>query len=774
MTQKSISVLLSVAATLAWAASLSAAAPSVVLDRVGDKVPDRLQLAGPADVQLTGFLGARILANEKNRLLKVDEDRLLAGFRNRPGEQAWIGEHVGKWLHAATLAWVNTGDAALRTKLDRVVAELLKTQGPDGYLGTYTADKRFGLFPNADWDVWVHKYNLIGLLAYYRFTRNEAALTACRKMGDLLIATFGAGKKSILTAGTHVGMASTSVLEPVVLLYRLTGEQKYLEFARYLVEAWGEPKGPAVLQTLLTRKRVHETANGKAYEMLSNLVGLCELYRVTGEATYLQAAVNAWEDVSANQLYITGSASHHEHFHAPPDLPNSPGANVGETCVTVTWIQLNAQLLRLTGEARYGDEIEKSAYNHLAGAQRPDGEMWCYYTALSGTKPYGPGINCCVSSGPRGMALLPQVAFMRGGGPGRPEIIINLFDAGKFVTQVGSVPVTVELAGTYPASGSLTVRLGMAKPTAFGLRLRSPASVRSATVRVSGPAPVAAHVGAAGWFSIPARRWKDGDRVEVSLPMAATVVAGTHSNQGREAYRWGPLVMAFDEAKSGFKANPAVVAVSRGRPAGVMAQDLSLPVDFRAGNDPTSRPGRLVPFALAGATGSRYQVWLRTPGQSPKNESLLLGATEARSRAGNVVGSIVDDDPGSFVVTWNGAPADQDWYSAEVPQPVRLRRVVYQHGRTFHDGGWFDATRGKPWVEVRRSRGGPWEKIGVLAEYPDAGPVDSRGIRSGQAFTLRLDQPVEAVAVRIVGYPAGGDNPGQAFSSCAELQAFAD
>ena len=95
--------------------------------------------------------------------------------------------------------------------MDSAVTELIATQEPDGYLGTYAPEKRFGLYAGADWDVWSHKYNLIGLLTYYRYTGNVAALTACRKMGDLLIATFPA-KRSILAAGTHEGMASTSVL----------------------------------------------------------------------------------------------------------------------------------------------------------------------------------------------------------------------------------------------------------------------------------------------------------------------------------------------------------------------------------------------------------------------------------------------------------------------------------------------------------------------------------------------------------------------------------
>src|SRR5678815_3692068 len=162
----------------------------VVQDRQASQVPDRVHLAG--------WMGARIEANEANRMVKIDPARLLEGYRKRPGRQSWDGEHVGKWLHAATLAWVNTRDPALREKLDYTVAELTKCQLPDGYLGTYVEGKRW-----TEWDVWAHKYNLIGLITYMRYTGNMEPLPVCRRMGDLLCETFGdaAGKRDILKAG---------------------------------------------------------------------------------------------------------------------------------------------------------------------------------------------------------------------------------------------------------------------------------------------------------------------------------------------------------------------------------------------------------------------------------------------------------------------------------------------------------------------------------------------------------------------------------------------
>ena len=111
------------------------------------RLPDVAEVLSPSQINISGWLGARIDANEKNRLLKVDTEPLLAGYRKRPGSHPWIGEHIGKWLHAATLAWAYTGDPALKAKLDRVAADLIACQEPDGYLGTYVPEKRFGLYP---------------------------------------------------------------------------------------------------------------------------------------------------------------------------------------------------------------------------------------------------------------------------------------------------------------------------------------------------------------------------------------------------------------------------------------------------------------------------------------------------------------------------------------------------------------------------------------------------------------------------------------------------
>lgn len=707
-------------------------------DRIPARLPDRLALL-PADaVRLSGWLGRRVDANAARRLLEADEERMLAGFRNRPGEQAWIGEHVGKFLHAATLALENAPEPRLRAKRDRVAEALIACQEPDGYLGTYVPDKRFGLHPGADWDVWVHKYCLLGLLAVHRHTGNPRALAACRRIGDLLLRTFGPGKRRLTAAGTHVGMAATSVLEPIVLLHRRTGDPRLLAFARDVVAEWNRPGGAGIVASLTSGKGVEGTANGKAYEMLSNLVGLCELARTTGERALLDPVLAAAADIRAHHRYVTGTLSRGEHFGPDFDLPNGESAHVGETCVTTTWIQLCAQLLRLTGDLVHGAEIERSLYNHLAAAQRPDGAQWCYYTALEGRKPYTPGINCCVSSGPRAMAMAPSLAVLRDGDAG---LVINLLESFDAEVRLPKGKTTVRQRVVW-RDDAVEVRLSTTPRTREPLRIRwrMPAWLGGRELAATG-------------------KHRDGFTTSVSVRW----IEGDHGNAGRDAYSFGPWVLAC-EASGGVPAPTRAVVKETPHPVG--GRRFLAAVVPRGGAQVV---GSFVPFADAGADGRAYAVWM--PGRDfvwPARTSLLADGAESRSRDGNQPGSICDDDPKTFAVTFDGTLQDEDWYAVAPDAPVEIRRVVFRHGRAFHDGGWFV---GAPQVEAWTRPDGPWELLGTLDGYPATTATDPAGLVDGQPFALTLPAPTRVWAVRVRGVPAHGDNPKQTFSSCAELAA---
>ena len=751
----------------AWITPLAEKIPCAVADKQNFQIPDR--------VQLTGWLGTRIIASESNRLVKLDTSRLLEGYRKRPGRQSWDGEHVGKWLHAATLAWVYAGDPALRAKLDETAAELCKCQLDDGYLGTYLPKDYW-----TSWDVWAHKYNLIGLVTYMRYTGNLAPLPTCERIGDLLCKSFGdsPGQKDIVSSavGAHTGMASTSVLEPMALLYRFTGEKRYLDFCSYILRAWEQPNGPRIVSRLLDHQGVDKVGNAKAYEMLSCLNGALELYRTSGDTNLLNAGLNAWQDIVAHRLYLTGAASCREHFQDEFDLPNND--NVGETCVTVTWLQLNAQLLRLTGEARFAEQLEHVALNQLLGAQQPDGAAWGYYVQMEGRKPYSATLDghCCLSSGPRGIALLPTFAITTD----NTGAVINLFDAGTAnLTLHDGTPVTLKIETLYPADGRIRITVEPKAKKEFSLKLRVPAWVQDYSLKPSG-----AKLGKDGYATLR-REWKAGDVVELNLKLAARVVLGDHLNQGKAAVFYGPLVLAADEALLPAtspslntlalpKPDLATIGVTpatapTGRRTWPGAEVFQVNATTRSGDAPIKTS--LIPFAEAGATGARYKVWLPLAGQPDAN--VLLGGVESHSRPGNLTGSINDDDVNSGVVTFDGKLAAEDWFAVTLPKPTPIRRVVFVNGKIFHDGGWFDASKGKPRVQIQRTAGGEWETIGELANYPATTATKSQGLQWGSNhFTLKLATATTAIAVRVVGVPASGDNPKQAFSSCAELQSF--
>jgi DUF1680 family protein len=778
---------LSLAAGSAWAHGppihlVPEKVPPAVADRQPAQVPDR--------VTLEGWLGTRIRANEANRLAAIDPDRLLEGYRRRPGRQTWDGEHVGKWLHAATLAWAESGDPALRAKLDLVVAELVKCQLPDGYLGTYEEAQRW-----THWDVWAHKYNLLGLIAYIRTTGNTAPLESCRRMADLLCTTFGdePGQRDINLAGHHNGMAPTSVLEPMVLLYRLTGEPRYLEFCRYLVRAWERPTGARIVSTLLDSGRVDRVGNGKAYEMLSCLVGALEFYRTTGDARLLEASLRAWQDIVDNRLYLTGTASYREVFHGAGDLPNVN--DVGETCVTVTWLQFNTQLLRLTGQARFADELEKTVLNHLFGAQQRSGRGWGYYVQLEGTKPYRAVLDghCCLSSGPRGIALIPTFAVTVDG----DGAVVNLYETcAATLTLPDGRAVRFDVDTRYP--GGEEVRLDVAPAAAgeFAVKLRIPPWCVGASARVNGE-PVGLARGPDGYAAIR-RVWRPGDRIVLRLPSGPRVVCGERSNEGRVAVLHGPLVLAADAAPELLGGDDR--SLDSVRAAGADLSDLAVVAEPAAGDFATwpgarvfrvravaadvgqgraveaGRPAgaleiRLVPFADAGGLGTPYKVWL--PFREPKpDRNLLTTGVELRSRK-TLVGSIIDGDPGTIATTFDNGSAAEDWFGVQFEQPAKVGRVVFCHGKTFPDGGWFAATAGKPQVQVQQAAGSDWRTVGVLEAYPSTTAADPAGLAAGERFECVLPEPVEATAVRVVGVPSSGSQPKQAFATCGELEAYA-
>ena len=173
-----------------------------------------------------------------------------------------------------------------------------------------------------------------------------------------------------------------------------------------------------LIEDSLAGKNPDQMCAPKAYEMMSCFEGLCELYRATGKPEYLQAPVKLADGILREEATLVGVGTHNEVWYSQTKDQTSVIQKPMETCVTVTWMKLCYQLLRLTGDAQYADELEKNLYNGLLGAMMPDGQWWAYFSGQMGVRVPSyvqhadVGLSCCVVNGPRGLMLTPFWAFM--------------------------------------------------------------------------------------------------------------------------------------------------------------------------------------------------------------------------------------------------------------------------------------------------------------------------------------------------------------------------
>lgn len=498
---------------------------------------------------LSGFVGQKLDASYKNRILAQDVNRLVEPFRNRTEDRCWQTEFWGKWFTSAVLAYKYRPEPQLKTILDQAVSGLLSTQTPDGYIGNYTDSKHL-----EQWDIWGRKYCMLGLLAYYDLTKDKNSLLAVRKLADHLIKELADKKALIVKQGNHHGMAASSVLEPICQLYSRTGDQRYLDFANEIVRQWETSEGPQLISKsgVDVSKRFPKPQNWfgaeqgqKAYEMMSCYEGLLELYRLTGKKEYREAVEKTWQNILDTEINITGSGSGVECWFGGKHLQTMHIDHYQETCVTATWIKLSQQLLRLTGEAKYADAIEQTWYNALLGSMYTDGSDWAKYSPLAGqrlqgSEQCGMGLNCCVASGPRGLFTLPLTAVMSNS----DGINVNFFAEGSYHLQTpGGKQVEVIQKTDYPVSGNISIKVVPAKEDQLKVCVRIPQWSQLSVLTVNGQ-PVVDGVSPGKYVEI-SRIWKSGDVINLTLDMRGRVVRMGDAPENMSIVR-GPIVLTRD------------------------------------------------------------------------------------------------------------------------------------------------------------------------------------------------------------------------------------
>ncbi len=481
-------------------------------------------------------------------------------------EGDWRGEFWGKMMRGACLTWRYTQDGELYEILEETVRDLLTTQDHLGRICTYTEETEM-----TGWDLWSRKYVLTGMQHFYDICKDEALkgqiLQAMCQHTDAVIRVIGPGKKEITNTSTFWGCVnSCTILEPVMRLYTMTGQERYLEFARYILSTGGCADGNLIETALAGEKLPHQFPAVKAYEVMSFFEGALAYYEVTGEEKYFTAVKNFIDLVMEHEISVIGSAGcEHELFdHTVKTQTTSQWDLQQETCVTVTWMRVLSRLALLTGDVRYADALELPAYNAMPAAvnwekqngfdywitKKPTAPMpFDSYSPLR-NKRHGRGTGgirvfqeggfygCCGCIGSAGLALKPLMAFLAMD----KGFVINEYYPGTVKTQTpeGS-PVAFTSQTQYPRENTYCLKLQLEKPETFTLRLRIPGWCREATLTAGGETVRAE----SGYYDLT-RLWHDGDTVLLTVPMELR----SREQDGYISYSYGPITLCWDNLKN--------------------------------------------------------------------------------------------------------------------------------------------------------------------------------------------------------------------------------
>lgn len=599
-------VLLLVLAVLVEMQSASAGEPSPDL-----AVPQvRMNLEGP----MAGRLDAII----RNWLIPAPEanpgmlEMMRLRDRKPPYENPvpWAGEFVGKYLTSCVLACRLSSDKQLRDVTARVMRDLIQTQTEDGYLGPFPDNRLLGR-----WDLWGHYHSMLAMVLWHRDTGDAEALRAATRAADLMCATFLDTGKRVHDAGSQE--MNMAVIHALGLLYRETKKDAYLRLIREIEQDWQKPPAGDYHRLALQRVEFYLTPKPR-WESLHPMLGLTELFRITGDDSYRQALVHWWRSIHRTDVHNSGSFSTNEQAVGNPFQPGAI-----ETCCTVAWMTLSVEALRLTGDSRIADALEHATWNAVLGHQHPSGR-WCTYdTPMDGkrlasahsivfqSRPGTPELNCCSVNGPKGLGLIGQWAVL-GGADG---LHLNYYGPGKTEVRLedGSTWSFIQMTD-YPRDGTVEVEVRPEQAAALPLMVRIPEWSKETKVSING-SPVD-HVMPGAYLKIE-RIWQPGDKLTLELDMRLRALRGDHHVQFNTSLLRGPILLAFDQKHNTM--DPADMpeldlASLRLKPLSAddpIFDDRSLgPIIALTAQAVEGERVVLCDFGSAGAYGTLYRSWL--------------------------------------------------------------------------------------------------------------------------------------------------------------------
>lgn len=460
-------------------------------------VTNRLAVPPLGDVHLSGFVGRKLDDLIEKRMKSAFARREILGEAHRAfversddrqwGCGLWRGEFWGKLMLGATRAARYQGDADFAAFLGDEARALARLQDADGYLCTYSDPAFIEMSGRgradwceigwpSNWNLWCRKYTLWGMLAAAELAGDRALLDSAARQMDHWIAQLHRRGLSLLETGNPMinGLASMSVLKPLMALYAHTGKAAYLDYAREIVADWDRDDGraPNLVRNALSLRPVHEwypnpRVWAKGYEMMSCVDGLADYARYTGDARVLDAVRKLTDLLAEHESNVMGGVGYNAMFIGAAHQLSA----MSEICDTVHWIKLNKTLFLLTGESRYADAVERAFYNELlAGAYR--GGEWGAAAVRDQVRnmthdcQVGMRHNhCCVDNLPRAFFDFAECALTR-----ERDGAVQLNFYSDLTAALGGVRVTV--TGNYPFGE--VVKVAVENPARVPLRFRRP------------------------------------------------------------------------------------------------------------------------------------------------------------------------------------------------------------------------------------------------------------------------------------------------------------
>jgi len=539
-----------------------------------------LQAVPFTDVQITDAFWAPRIETNRTRTLPHNFKwcRQTGRFSNfaKAGGKAEGGfqgiffndSDVYKVLEGAAYSLQAHPDPKLEKDLDQVIAWIAAAQRPNGYLNSYYTLKE----PKNKWtncrvrhELYCAGHLFEAAVAHHRATGKKTLLDVATRLADRIDEIFGPDKRHDVPGHEEIELA-------LVKLYRVTGREKYLKLAKFFLDIRGRKtkKRPKIYgQYCQDHLPVTEQSEptGHAVRAMYLYSGMADVARVTGDKAYIAALGRLWKNTVLKKMYITGgigSTHRGEAFGQNYQLSNETAYS--ETCASIGMCLWNHRMNLLHGDAKFMDTFERTLYNAFLGGVDLGGQKFFYVNPLASRgnrhRQAFYGCACCPTNVVRFVPSVPGYVYAHKDN----AIFVNLYVAcdAKVALKGGQVKLRQETR--YPWEGNVKITVTPGKVEKLDLYLRIPAwctrvatkddlyqpadvpaAQRSATVKVNGrkPANMEMHKG----YARIRRKWKDGDVVELDMPMPVRRVRARNevkADTGRVAIQRGPIVYCFE------------------------------------------------------------------------------------------------------------------------------------------------------------------------------------------------------------------------------------